>query len=189
MSNSGSKSAVFPEAERRDRADHYLKLVHLQKFRRSYPFQLSGGMKQRVAIARALAVEPRMLLMDEPFAALDPRTRDILHIELQELWMETKKTIVFVTHSVEEAARLADRIVVMASQPGRIRKTLAVNLPHPRDFLDPVLTELRSTILKELEDALDTLMKKEGDDDWKIQESSISNRARRDVEHDMGDGI
>src|ERR1041384_1954994 len=112
-------------------------MVHLQKFRRSYPFQLSGGMKQRAAIARALAVEPRMLLMDEPFAALDPRTRDILPLELQSLWVAEKKTtIVFVTHSVEEAVRLSDRIVVMASQPGRIRRILTCALPHPRDFLD-----------------------------------------------------
>ena len=103
----GMKVQNISKAERQERAKHYLSMVHLQKFRKSYPFQLSGGMKQRAAIARALAVEPRMLLMDEPFSALDPRTRDILHLELQSLWMQTRKTIVFVTHSVEEAARLA----------------------------------------------------------------------------------
>jgi NitT/TauT family transport system ATP-binding protein len=174
---------------RRERAEHYLKMVHLQKFRRSYPFQLSGGMKQRAAIARALAVEPSMFLMDEPFSSLDPRTRDILHLELQSLWMETRKTIVFVTHSVEEATRLADRIIVMASQPGRIRKTLNVALPHPRDFLDPALVELRALILNELSDELDKLVKKEGDDDWVLEEKSIGARARGDVDLDMGDGI
>ena len=185
----GLRVRGLPKKERRERAEHYLKMVHLQKFRNSYPFQLSGGMKQRTAIARALAVEPTMLLMDEPFSALDPRTRDILHLELQQLWMQTGKTIVFVTHSVEEATRLADRIVVMASQPGRIRKILNVPLPHPRNFLDPALIELRSAILKELEDELDKLVKKEGDDGWSLEEKSIGSRAGRDVAHDMGDGI
>lgn len=185
----GLRVRGLSKAERRERAEHYLKMVHLQKFRRSYPFQLSGGMKQRTAIARALAVEPSMMLMDEPFSALDPRTRDILHLELQSLWMETRKTIVFVTHSVEEAARLADRIVVMASQPGRIRRILNVSLPHPRDFLAPALVELRSTILKELEEELNKLVKKEGDDDWIIEEKSLRARARRDVDLDLGDGI
>ncbi len=175
--------------DRRDKAMHYLKMVHLNKFRRSYPFQLSGGMKQRAAIARALAVEPRMLLMDEPFAALDPRTRDILHLELQSLWMQTKKTIVFVTHSVEEAVRLSDRIVVMASQPGRIRRVLEVSVPHPRDFLDPALTDLRSIILKELEDELDKLVKKEGDEDWHLEEGAISARAKKPADIEMGEGI
>lgn len=185
----GLKVRGLTKPERRERAEHYIKMVHLHKFRNNYPFTLSGGMKQRTAIARALAVEPSMLLMDEPFSALDPRTRDILHLELQSLWMETRKTIVFVTHSVEEAVRLADRIVVMATQPGRIRKVFAVSLPHPRDFLDPALVELRSQILRELEDELEKLVKKEGDDDWNLEEASVSARAHRAVDLDMGDGI
>jgi NitT/TauT family transport system ATP-binding protein len=185
----GMKVAGVSKAERRERAAHYLEMVHLRKFRRSFPFQLSGGMKQRCAIARALAVEPRMLLMDEPFAALDPRTRDLLHLELQRLWIETKKTIVFVTHSVEEAVRLADRVVVMASQPGRIRNVLPVSLPHPRDFLNPALVDLRAMILRELEDELNKLVKKEGDEDWHVEESTISGRARGGVALDLGDGI
>jgi NitT/TauT family transport system ATP-binding protein len=185
----GLKVKGVPQAERRERATHFLNMVHLQKFRKSYPFQLSGGMKQRAAIARALAVEPNMLLMDEPFSALDPRTRDILHLELQSIWMQTRKTIVFVTHSVEEAARLADRIVVLASQPGRIRKILPVPLAHPRDFLDPALVELRAAILRELEDEMNKLVKKEGDDDWHVEEKSVGGRARRDVAFGVGDGI
>ncbi|MEI6235343.1 MAG: ABC transporter ATP-binding protein [Planctomycetota bacterium] len=185
----GLRVRGLTKPERRERADQYVKMVHLQKFSKSYPFQLSGGMKQRAAIARALAVEPTMLLMDEPFSALDPRTRDILHLELQELWMATKKTIVFVTHSVEEAVRLADRIVILGSQPGRIRKILTVPLTHPRNFLDPALIELRSTILKELEDELDKLVKKEGDDDWHLEEKSIGSRTSGNVAVDMGDGI
>jgi len=185
----GLRVLGLPKKERRERAMEYLKMVHLQKFRHSYPFQLSGGMKQRTAIARALAVHPHMLLMDEPFGALDPRTRDIMHMELQSLWMQTKKTIIFVTHSVEEAVRLADRVVIMASQPGRIRKILKVPLSHPRDFLDPSLAELRTTILAELEDELNKLVQREGDEDWHLDEKSISARARRAPEIDGGEGI
>jgi NitT/TauT family transport system ATP-binding protein len=185
----GLKCQGLSKSDRREKAAHYLKMVHLQKFRKSYPFQLSGGMKQRTAIARALAVEPHMLLMDEPFSALDPRTRDILHVELQSLWMQTRKTIVFVTHSVEEAVRLADRIVIMASQPGRIRRVIPVSLPHPRDFFDPALIDLRSIILRELEDELDKLVKKEGDEDWHLKEGSISARGSTKQDFDMADGI
>ena len=186
----GLRVLGLKKKERRDRAMHYLDMVHLKAFRRSYPFQLSGGMRQRTAIARALAVEPRMLLMDEPFSALDPRTRDRLHLELQSLWLKTKKTIVFVTHSVEEAVRLSDRIIIMGSQPGSIRKIFSVTQTHPRDFLDPVLTELRSTILQEFEDEWEKLLKKkEGDDDWGMEEGSLRASARRRVDVDMGDGI
>jgi NitT/TauT family transport system ATP-binding protein len=175
--------------ERRARAMQYLQMVHLTKFRRSYPFQLSGGMKQRTALARALAVEPQVILMDEPFAALDPRTRDILHVELQELWLQTKKTIIFVTHSVEEALRLSDRVIVLASQPGRVRSEMRVALPHPRDFMNPILADLRARILREFEEELTNLVKKEGDDDWRWQEGSIRAGSGGGVDHSMGDGI
>lgn len=174
---------------RRERAMRYLQMVHLNKFRRSYPFQLSGGMRQRAALARALAVEPQVLLMDEPFAALDPRTRDILQLDLQELWLQTHKTIVFVTHSVEEALRLSDRIVVMGSQPGRVRAIISVPLPHPRDFLSPAVADLRAMILREFEQELDLLVRKEGDDDWRLKAGSISVRAPRGVDFGVGDGI
>ncbi|MCW8133103.1 MAG: ABC transporter ATP-binding protein [Planctomycetota bacterium] len=185
----GMKVRGVPKAERRERALQQLKLVHLTRFQSHYPFQLSGGMKQRAAIARALAVEPQMLLMDEPFAALDPSTRDILHAELQSLWMKTRKTVVFVTHSVEEAVRLADRVVVMASQPGRIRRTIEIGLPHPRQFLDPALAELRASILAELQDELTKIMKREGDDDWHLEEGALRRRPGGRVDHSMGDGI
>lgn len=185
----GLRVLGLKKRERRERALHYLQMVHLTKFRRSYPFQLSGGMRQRTAIARALAVEPQMLLMDEPFTALDPRTRDILHVELQALWMQTRKTIVFVTHSVEEAVRLSDRILVMATQPGQVRKVLPVTISHPRDFLDPALGALRAAILAELEDELNKLILREGDDDWHLKEGSISARPRAAVGLDLGDGI
>jgi len=185
----GLRVLGLSKAARRARASEYLRMVHLSRFQDSFPFQLSGGMKQRAAIARALAVEPRMLLMDEPFAALDPRTRDILHAELQRLWIQTRKTVVFVTHSVEEAIRLSDRVAIMASQPGRIRRVLKVDLPHPRDFLDPAIAVLRTEILGELQEELDKLIKREGDEDWHPEEDLLGRRVRRAVDHAMGDGI
>ncbi len=121
-----------PAQERRETADYYLDMVHLRRFERSYVHELSGGMKQRAQLARALAVHPRMLLMDEPFAALDAQTRDILQGELQEVWARTGATILFVTHNVSEAAMLADRVYVMATGPGHIKQTVDVPLPRPR---------------------------------------------------------
>jgi NitT/TauT family transport system ATP-binding protein len=185
----GMQVAGVGVQERRERAMHFMKMVHLNRFAKSFPFQLSGGMKQRVAIARALAVGPQMLLMDEPFSALDHRTRDLMHIELQQIWLATRKTIVFVTHSVEEALRLSDRIVVMASQPGHIRRIVQVPLPHPRDFFDPAITGLRAAILEELEDELNILLSREGDNDWKVEKGSLRSRPRPPVAGPVGGGV
>jgi NitT/TauT family transport system ATP-binding protein len=120
-------------AERRAVARHYLELVGLGAHETKYPTELSGGMKQRVAIARALANGPSVLLMDEPFGALDAQTREVLQEELLRIWETERKTVVFVTHSISEALFLADRIVVMATQPGSIKQVIDVALPHPRD--------------------------------------------------------
>src|SRR5215218_6486951 len=109
-------------------------MVHLTRSGNKLVHELSGGMRRRVAIARSLVVDPAVLLMDEPFAAVDAQTRTLLHAQLQELWVQTGKTILFVTHSVGEAVRLADRIVVLHSNPGRIRREIPVDLPHPRNF-------------------------------------------------------
>src|SRR5256886_16480088 len=114
----------------------YLRLVHLHKFKDSYVHQLSGGMRQRVALARALATEPDVLLMDEPFAALDAQTRDLLHDKLERIWAETRRTIIFVTHNVREAVRLGDRVVLFTFRPGRVKSEYKIELPRPRHLED-----------------------------------------------------
>lgn len=122
-----------PRAEGEKRAADLLELVGLEDFKRQYPWQLSGGMQQRVSIARALAFEPRLLLMDEPFGALDEITREVMNQELLRIWSRTGKTIVFVTHSIAEAVFLSSRIVVMTPRPGKIEKVIDVDLPYPRE--------------------------------------------------------
>jgi NitT/TauT family transport system ATP-binding protein len=121
--------------EANQRVEAALKLVGLARFRRHYPHQLSGGMRQRSAIARAFVTDPGMLLMDEPFAALDAQNRVILQTELVRLWEQTGKTVIYVTHSIEEALLMGDRTVIMTAQPGRIKKIIDVPFPHPRDLV------------------------------------------------------
>ena len=156
----GMKMKRLGKAERRERVDYYLRLVHLAQFKDSYTHQLSGGMRQRVALARALATEPEVLLMDEPFAALDALTRDLLHDELERIWAETGRTIIFVTHNVREAVRLGDRVVLLTFRPGRIKREFPIDLPRPRQLEDvtvarsarEILDDLREEINKSLEE-------------------------------------
>lgn len=122
-----------PKKERAEISQRFIDLVHLNGFEDRYPHELSGGMKQRVAIARALAYDPEVLLMDEPFAAVDAQTREVLQGELLRIWEKTKKTIIFVTHSIDEAIFLADRVVVMSANPGTIKDIIQIELPRPRD--------------------------------------------------------
>jgi NitT/TauT family transport system ATP-binding protein len=131
----GLMTRGVPSSEISVRVEAALKLVGLSKFRNHYPHQLSGGMRQRGAIARAFVTDPGMLLMDEPFAALDAQNRTILQAELVRLWEETGKTVVYITHSIEEALLLGDRTVVMTAQPGRIKEIMDIPFPHPRDIM------------------------------------------------------
>lgn len=139
------------EQEKEEISKRYIELVGLTGFENSHPNQLSGGMKQRVGIARALASNPAILLMDEPFGALDAQTRNQMQKELLRIWQETKKTIIFVTHSVDEAVFLADRVVVLTSRPGKVKTIHKIGLPRPRDRASQEFINLRKSILDELE--------------------------------------
>ena len=157
----GMKMKGVPKAERVEKTKHYLRLVHLGKFQDSYIHQLSGGMRQRVAIARALATEPDVLLMDEPFAALDAQTRDLLHDELERIWSETGRTIIFVTHNVREAIRLGDRVVLLTFRPGRVKSEFPVELPRPRHLEDPSVARAAREILDELREEINRSLEAE----------------------------
>ncbi|HET6950084.1 MAG TPA: ABC transporter ATP-binding protein [Acidimicrobiales bacterium] len=140
----------IPKQRRVERVDALLQTVHLQGFAAKRPHELSGGMRQRVALARAFAQDADVLLMDEPFGALDAMTRDVLHDELEGLWRDRSLTIVFVTHNVREAARLADRIVVLSSRPGRVDATFEVAMDRPRRIESPPVGELAATVTETL---------------------------------------
>ncbi len=144
----------IPKEERTRIAKKYIEMVGLSKFERNYPHELSGGMKQRVGIARALAVNPKLLLMDEPFGALDAQMRNILQEELANLWMKEKKTVLYVTHNVDEAIFLGDRILLMTASPGRIKEDITLELPRPRDRASPEATALRKRILETLREEI-----------------------------------
>jgi len=152
----GLKMKGIPPSEHNQIVKHYLKMVKLEEFENIFPHRLSGGMKQRVGIARALAYSPKLLLMDEPFGALDAQTRTSLQQMLVDIWAETRKTILFVTHSVREAVFLSDRIVVLSRRPSRVRTVLDVQLPRPRQRLSqPFLRyeeELEELIARELDE-------------------------------------
>ena len=157
----GLAAAGVPKAERADRALQYLRLVRLVSFKKAFVHELSGGMKQRVALARALALEPEMLLMDEPFAALDAQTRDTLHGELQDIWAQTSKTIVFVTHNVREAFVLGDRVLLLSARPGRIKREFRCELPRPRHIEDQALVEATRAVLADLREEVGKAMQEE----------------------------
>jgi sulfonate transport system ATP-binding protein len=148
----GLKLAGVPKDKRVEKARHFVNMMQLSRFANSYIHQLSGGMKQRVAIARALAMNPDILLMDEPFAALDVQTRDMLHNHLLQIHEATKKTILFVTHNINEALLLGSRVIVLSPSLGNIRKEIVIDLPRPRDSDSPELVLLKRQILKELEE-------------------------------------
>ncbi|HET7147561.1 MAG TPA: ABC transporter ATP-binding protein [Candidatus Nitrosopolaris sp.] len=146
----GLKMAGVEKEKRHAIAIHFLEMMQLKKFAEAFTYQLSGGMKQRVAIARALVTDPEVLLMDEPFAALDSQTRDLLMVELQLIWARTRKTIVFVTHNIAESVCLGDKVVIFTSRPGTVKKEIAVDYRRPRLSEDNNLYNYRRKILDEL---------------------------------------
>jgi NitT/TauT family transport system ATP-binding protein len=137
-------------SERSQRIAHYIKMVGLQGFEEAYPAELSGGMKQRLEVARAFAVNPDMLYLDEPFGALDSITRLIMRGELLRIWEAERKTIIFVTHDIDEAVQLADRVVVLSARPASIQQIVNIDIPHPRDISSPRYLELRDGILRQI---------------------------------------
>ena len=158
----GLKMAGIGKKKRYEIAMHYLDMMQLTKFAEAFTYQLSGGMKQRVAIARALVMDPEVLLMDEPFAALDSQTRDLLLVELQLIWARTRKTIVFVTHNIIESVCLGDKIVVFTNRPGRIKKEIRVDYRRPRLTEDSNLHEYQRKVLDELRTEIISARKMEG---------------------------
>jgi NitT/TauT family transport system ATP-binding protein len=144
-------------ARRHTIAEGFIEMVGLVGFDSHYPHELSGGMKQRVALARALATDPDVLLMDEPFASLDAQTRDLMQVELLRIWQQARKTVLFVTHQIEEAIYLSDRVVVMTRRPGRTKRIFAIHLPRPRDYemrVTPEFNDLKLEIWNTLKDEI-----------------------------------
>ena len=162
----GLKLQGVGRTERRERALEYLKMVHLSKRADALPHELSGGMRQRVSIARALALRPKVLLMDEPFSALDAQTRDLLHEELQRIWQETRTTILFVTHNLREAVYLADRVMIMTAQPGRVKKIVTVPFAHPRNKNSTELSTFTAQLHGLIKAEVDKVAARELDADW-----------------------
>jgi NitT/TauT family transport system ATP-binding protein len=177
--------AGVPARERAERAERYLRMVHLWRFRAAQPHELSGGMRQRAALARALVAEPAILLMDEPFAALDAQTRDVLHGELERVWLETRKTVIFVTHNVREAVRLGDRVVILGTRPGRLKRVLDVEIARPRAADQRDIALLASVVTQELRVEIEKVMREEVDDAWEPAKGTVRPRADRNV----GSGI
>jgi NitT/TauT family transport system ATP-binding protein len=146
--NIGFGLSHLSDAERKQRIAHYVQLVRLQGFENTYPSDLSGGMKQRLQVARALAVNPDILYLDEPFGALDSVTRFIMRGELLRIWQTERRTIIFVTHDIDEAVQLADRVVVLSSRPAKIQDILTIDVEHPRNLSSPRYLELRDQLAK-----------------------------------------
>lgn len=147
----GLEMTGVPKDQRETEVAKHLKLVGLQGFENSYPFELSGGMRQRAAVARALATDPAVMLMDEPFGALDAQTRNKMQRELLTIWQETKKTILFVTHSVDEAVYLSDRVVILTPRPGKVHEIYEIDIPRPRDRTSVEFAKVRKNILEVIE--------------------------------------
>jgi NitT/TauT family transport system ATP-binding protein len=181
----GLKQRGMSKKQRYALAFEQIKAVHLSKFIDRYPHELSGGMKMRVAIARALVMDPDILLMDEPFAALDEQTRIILQKDLEDIWLKTRKTILFITHNIREAVILSDRVLVMSTHPGRIKKEFDVQAARPHDSGDPLIHFLESKIMEVLTDELEKVVREEMGNEYSIKKDTISDSPT----DSMGTGI
>ena len=181
----GMKVERVSKRERRERALKYLDMMHLTKFKDCFVHELSGGMKQRVSIARALCLNSNILLMDEPFSSLDSQTRELLQLEVQRIWWNTKKTIVFITHSIEEAVLLADRIILMPSSLDSQKKEFRIQLGRPRQIGNVDVTYMISKIMKEFKKEVEEVAKSEYDEGWNLEEDSVL----YDDDNNMGIGL
>jgi NitT/TauT family transport system ATP-binding protein len=177
--------ARVPAAERAERVEELLRLVHLSRFRNSFPHELSGGMRQRGAIARALATKPRMILFDEPFAALDGQMRELLQGEVERIIRASRTTMVFVTHAIDEAVRLADRVVLIGARPGRVIGEVHVDLSRPRRVNDIQAIRLAQRIADEIRAEVDKVAREEADGAW----GSSSRADGGDPRRNLGRGI
>jgi NitT/TauT family transport system ATP-binding protein len=174
-----------PKAAQRERTEELLRLVHLLKFRGSYPHELSGGMRQRGAIARALATRPRMVLFDEPFAALDGQMRELLQNEVERIVRATGTTMVFVTHQIDEAVRLGDRVVLIGARPGKVLGDIPIDLPRPRRAGDVGVVRLVQSIAAEIRAEVEKVAREEADGAW----GNTNSRDGGDPRRHMGGGI
>lgn len=181
----GLKNICKNQTEIKEKVENILKKVYLSKFKNHYPHELSGGMKQRVSIARSLVMNPKILLMDEPFSALDEQTRTLLHNELQQIWMETKKTILFVTHNIREAVKLSDRVIILGIRPGRIVDDIPIKIAHPRKSTDSSFYHYEEIIFNKLKGEIEKLAKEELGDEYNVEKNSIPWESN----HTMGGGI
>jgi NitT/TauT family transport system ATP-binding protein len=157
----GLECQGLDNGEGQERARKFIKLVGLQGFEDHYPHELSGGMQQRCNLARALTVDPKILIMDEPFASLDAQTREIMQKELLRIWSEARKTVLFITHQINEAIYLADRVIVFGARPGRVKQTIKIDLPRPRDLSlkrDPRFLELENRVWEQIEEEVKKTM-------------------------------
>jgi NitT/TauT family transport system ATP-binding protein len=158
----GPEVRSVPKVEREANAQRLIELVHLRGFEHRYPHELSGGMRQRVALARALANDPAVLCFDEPLASLDAQTRKVLQVELVRIWQETKRTFIYVTHALDEAVLLGDRVVLITARPGRIKEIVPVRLPRPRTITGKQEVELLEYLSEQIRDEVESSLKAEG---------------------------
>lgn len=181
----GLKTITKDSKEIENKVNDILRKVHLYKYKDKYPHELSGGMKQRVSIARSIVMDPKILLMDEPFSALDEQTRMLLHNELQQIWMDTKKTILFVTHNIREAVKLSDRVLIMGTRPGTIIADIKIEDAHPRELNSPGLVEKEKIVYEKLKTEIEKVAKEELGDEYELEKTSLSSVNR----NTMGGGI